>query len=219
MRVNHNQLQSRLKYHLLQTQLEIQHEKLKEASSTLFNNIGQALVCIRLGLLKAAQQYSDTELEQNSKQLAQIIKDLRELNSRLDPEEILKKGITSALEEELEKLTRDSAIRTRIQQTGQPFNLSTEATFIVFRMLQECMQIAVQHTQPQNLLLCILYTKEHAVFSLKDDGRQPETLAPLQDPKFLHTLEERARLADAVLQVESTPEYGSHVTIKLSKTK
>jgi signal transduction histidine kinase len=219
MRVNHNQLQSRLKYHLMQTQLEIQHEKLKEASSTLFNNIGQSLVCIRLGLLKAAQQYADTELEQNSKQLAQIIKDLRELNSRLDPEEILHKGISTALQEELEKLTRTSEIHARVQQTGEAFHLGTEATFIVFRILQECMQVAVQQTKPENLLLSILYTREHAIFSLKDDGRHFEAYPPLQDERFLQTLEERARMADAILQFDFSPEYGSHVTIKLSKTK
>lgn len=217
MRVNHNHLPNKLKYHLLQTQLEIQHEKLRDASSTLFNSIGQSLVCIRLGLLKAAQQYCDTELEQSSKQLAEIIGELRSLNNSLDPEDILRKGIGVALSEELDKIKRHTSIHTGLQQTGSPFALNREATYLIFRMLQECMQMTSQHTQPVHLLLSILYTPDFVIFSLKDDGRFTEGQPPLANRQFLHLLEERARSANAVLKAAYTPEYGSHVTIKLSK--
>lgn len=210
-------MHGRLQYHLLQTQMEIQHEKLKEASSTIFNNIGQSLACIRLGLLKAAQQYADTELEQTSRQLADIIKELRLLNTRLDPEEISRKGIVAALDEELQKQTRSTATQCSLQQTGTPVPLSREETFIVFRMLQECMQRTLEYAQPGHMLLSVLYSSHHVIFSLKDNARNFDTNPPLLAAGFLKVLEERARSADAILNVAFTPEYGSHVTIKLSK--
>ena len=183
----------------------------------LFNSIGQSLVCIRLGLLRAAEQYSDTELAQNSLQLAEIIKDLRTLNNSLDPEDILKKGIMAALAAELDKIKKYTCIHTNLQQTGEPFELNREATYLVFRMLQECMHLAAEHTQPVHLLLSVLYTPDFVIFSLKDDGRFTDERPPLENRQFLHVLEERARSANAVLKAAYTPEYGSHVTIKLSK--
>lgn len=203
----------------MQTQLEIQQEKLKDASSTIHNNIGQALVCIRLGLLKAAQQYADTELAHNSSQLARIIKDLRDLNTSLDPESFLKNGIAAALEEELEKATRNSATRFRLQYTGQPSQLNPDISLIVFRILQECIQVAAAEGLPENMLLSILYTQNHIIFSLKDDGRYANSVSPLLATRFLEPLEEKARIADLILQAGYTPDYGSHVTIKLSKTR
>lgn len=217
MLLKQSELQTRLHNELLQTQLEIQQEKLKEASSAIYNNIGQVLACVRLGVLKAARLYKDVELEEQSKLLAQAINDLRDLNTRLDPATIISKGIATALQEEMDLLRHNYLVRTRVEEFGAPYTIPTEATFITFRILQECMQIAAQHMRPKNLMLSIIYTDEHTIFSLKDDGLGFDRHPQLLQGSTLVTLEQRARLANATLEIDSNSDYGTNVTIKLLK--
>lgn len=203
--------------HLLQAQLEIQAEKFRTASREIYDNISQVLAYVRIGILKAAQQYQDADLATDSRLLVQAIQDLRSLNSHLDPDEILKKGIITSLEEEMERIRKNLSVSTTLTVTGKPFALSRDALLIVYRTLQECIHNALTHGHPQNLLMDIRYTAKDVIFSLQDDGTGFEVPHPLPPGKGLNIITERALLAGAVVHIVSAPGQGTKVNIKLSK--
>ncbi len=202
---------------LLQAQLEIQAEKFKTASREIYDNISQVLAYVRIGILKAAQQYQDANLATDSKLLVQAIQDLRSLNSHLDPDEILKKGIIISLEEEMERIRKNLSVSTTLTVSGKPFPLSKDALLIIYRALQECIHNALSHGNPQNLILHISYTDKDVIFSLQDDGTGFEVPHPLPAGRGLQVITERAQLANAEIRIESAPGRGTKVTIKLWK--
>ncbi|RFM28793.1 sensor histidine kinase [Deminuibacter soli] len=214
---NNVDLKAQLETQLLRTQLELQAEKFKVASREIYDNISQVLAYVRFGILKAARQYQDENLETDSQLLVQVIRDLRNLNVHLDPDEITKKDMPSLLQEELERIEKQLNITTSIEVKGQPYALPENAVFIIFRSLQECMQNALTHGNPQNIALEVSYNAKDVIFNLWDDGSGFQIPSQFVPGTGLHTITHRARLAGVAINIQSAPGNGTHVTINCSK--
>lgn len=214
---NNIDLKAQLETQLLRTQLEIQAEKFKVASREIYDNISQVLAYVRFGILKAARQYQDEKLETDSQLLVQVIRDLRNLNAHLDPDELIKREMPALLQEELERIEKQLGIKVSMHVTGTPCRLPDNALLIIFRSLQECMQNALQHAQPQNIALEVQYNAKDVTFKLWDDGSGFQVPPQWAAGKGLHTITQRALLAGVAVSIESTPGNGTYVTINCPK--
>ena len=106
------QLNDRVKFQqtLLQTQLEIQEQTLKNISQEIHDNIGQALSLAKLNL-NTMLVTNDESLQQkilNSKELvSKAITDLRDLSRSLDTDYVQEMGLQRAIEYELELIKKN----------------------------------------------------------------------------------------------------------------
>src|SRR4030095_11999070 len=130
------QLQSQYQQTLLQTQLEIQEQTLKNISQEIHDNIGQVLSLAKLNL-NTMPSTNDEVLQQkilNSKELvSKAIVDLRDLSRSLDTDYVQEMGLQRAIENELEMIKKTGTIETNMIVEGSMFRLQKQNELILFR--------------------------------------------------------------------------------------
>ena len=96
--------------------------------------------------------------------------------------------------------------------------MTKENEIYVFRMLQEAMTNVEKHSQATACNLTSKETKNYLVFTLKDNGKGFKADSMNTNEGLgMKTLKERAQYIGATLDIESVPEKGSSVSIKIPK--
>jgi signal transduction histidine kinase len=88
---------------LLETQLEVQEQTMREISQEIHDNIGQVLSLVNLNL-KTLSSYEADKIHKTSELVHKAINDLRNLSKSLNPENIARQGIIQVLRNDLDQL-------------------------------------------------------------------------------------------------------------------
>ena len=179
------QLNDRVKFQqtLLQTQLEIQEQTLKNISQEIHDNIGQALSLAKLNL-NTMLVTNDESLQQkilNSKELvSKAITDLRDLSRSLDTDYVQEMGLQRAIEYELELIKKTGTIETTMIVEGSMFRFEKQKELILFRIVQETFNNILKHAGAKSINININYAPTSFTLIIKDDGKGVD-LQPLNE--------------------------------------
>jgi signal transduction histidine kinase len=217
------QMQSQFSQTLLQTQLEIQEQTLKNISQEIHDNIGQALSLAKLNL--NTMPASDNEVLQqkilNSKELvSKAITDLRDLSRSLDTDYVQEMGLQRAIEYELEMIKKTGTIDTSLIVEGTLFRLDKQKELILFRIVQETFNNILKHAGAKTLAVTISYAPAFFTLVIKDDGKGMD-LQPLSEEKNnnsglgIRNMHSRAKLIGADFNMTSSLNQGTEVKINL----
>jgi two-component system, NarL family, sensor kinase len=216
------QMQSQFSQTLLQTQLEIQEQTLKNISQEIHDNIGQALSLAKLNL-NTLPEMNNEMLQQkivNSKQLvSKAITDLRDLSRSLDTDYVQEMGLQRAIEYELEMIKKTGTIDTTLVVDGSLFRLEKQKELILFRIVQETFNNILKHSAAKNLFVNINYAPTSFTLLIKDDGKGLN-LEPLNEANNnfglgIRNMHSRAKLIGADFNMSSTLGGGTDVMINL----
>ena len=207
---------------LLQTQLEIQEQTLKNISQEIHDNIGQALSLAKLNL-NTMPPTNDEALQQkilNSKELvSKAITDLRDLSRSLDTDYVQEMGLQRAIEYELEMIRKTGIIETNLFVEGSMFRLQKQNELILFRIVQETLNNILKHANAKSINVNINYSNAFTLI-IKDDGKGLN-LDPLSEEKNnnfglgIRNMHSRAKLIGADFSLTSQPGQGTEVKIVL----
>ena len=207
---------------LLQTQLEIQEQTLKNISQEIHDNIGQALSLAKLNL-NTMPPTNDEALQQkilNSKELvSKAITDLRDLSRSLDTDYVQEMGLQRAIEYELEMIKKTGTIETSMIVEGSMFRLEKQKELILFRIVQETFNNILKHAGAKTINVNINYGDAFTLV-IKDDGKGVN-LDPLNEGKNnnfglgIRNMHSRAKLIGAEFNMNSGIGKGTEVEIVL----
>lgn len=216
-------MQSKFSQTLLQTQLEIQEQTLKNISQEIHDNIGQALSLAKLNL-NTMPEMPDEALQQklvNSKQLvSKAITDLRDLSRSLDTDYVQEMGLQRAIEYELEMIRKTGTMDTTLAVEGTLFRLDKQKELILFRIVQETFNNILKHAGAKSIMVNIGYAPDSFNLTIKDDGKGMN-LQPLSEEKNtnfglgIRNMHSRAKLIGADFSMISNPGEGTEVRINL----
>jgi len=219
-------MQSEFKNELLQTQLEIQEQTLKNISQEIHDNIGQALSLAKLNL-NTMPPTNDEALQQkivNSKELvSKAITDLRDLSRSLDTDYVQEMGLQRAIEYELEMIRKTGTVETNMVVEGAMFRLQKQNELILFRIVQETLNNILKHASARSINVNIDYSATAFTLIIKDDGKGVN-LQPLDDEKSnfglgIRNMHSRAKLIGADFNLSSSIGEGTEVKIILPNEK
>lgn len=208
---------------LLQSQLEIQEQTLKNISQEIHDNIGQALSLAKLNM-NTMLPVSDDRLYQkiiNSKELiSKAISDLRDLSRSLDTDYVKEMGLQRAIEYELEIMQKTETIETNIQVEGTVVRLDKQKELILFRIIQETFHNIIKHAEAKLLLVDVLYEQDQLTLKIVDDGKGMDINPAMRESEQktglgLRNMKNRAKLIGADFLIDSTPRKGTKVQIVL----
>ena len=207
---------------LLQTQLEIQEQTLKNISQEIHDNIGQALSLAKLNL-NTMPPTNDEALQQkilNSKELvSKAITDLRDLSRSLDTDYVQEMGLQRAIEYELEMIKKTGTVETSMIVEGAMFRLEKQKELILFRIVQETFNNILKHASAKTINVNINYGDAFTLV-IKDDGKGVN-LDPLNEGKNnnfglgIRNMHSRAKLIGAEFNMNSGIGKGTEVEIVL----
>jgi signal transduction histidine kinase len=221
------EIQTQYQQTLLQTQLEIQEQTLKNISQEIHDNIGQALSLAKLNL-NTMPPTNDEALQQkilNSKELvSKAITDLRDLSRSLDTDYVQEMGLQRAIEYEMEMIRKTGTIETNMIVEGTLFRLEKQKELILFRIVQETFNNILKHANAKSIYVNIIYSDSAFTLVIKDDGKGVN-LQPFNDGENnnfglgIRNMHSRAKLIGGDFNMSSNIGEGTKVKIVLPNEK
>ncbi len=216
-------LENRYKQELLQTQLEIQEQTLKNISEEIHDNIGQVLSLTKLNLGTIDFQNSEMvsqKVEDSRLLVSKAIQDLRDLSRSLNTDYVIQMGLHRAIEYELELLHKAGKHETDLHTSGALYRLDNQKELILFRLIQEILNNIMKHANATSVKVNIDFFQSKLVLTVYDNGSgfDPKLFSDPGIPAKgmgLRNMENRARLIGAEFELHSEPGYGTTVKISL----
>ena len=209
------EMQSQYEQTLLQTQLEIQEQTLKNISQEIHDNIGQVLSLAKLNLNTIPQIESSDKIALTEELLGKAINDLRDLSKSLHPEKIVDIGLINAIRNELVVMQKASKLSAELITNDEELKLSNEKCIIVFRMMQEILHNILKHAKAKNVKVKMHVNDNNITIEIIDDGKgfDMANLKSTETGIGLKSIQQRCALINASFNIDSTP--GAGTSIKL----
>jgi two-component system NarL family sensor kinase len=219
-------LQLQFQQEMLQTQLEIQEQTLKNISQEIHDNVGQVLSLAKLNL--NTMDVSKTEqlqgkIDSTLNQVSKAINDLRDLSKSFNTDNITAIGLVRAIENELEMIKKTDFLKTEFENTGVSRKLEPQKELILFRIVQEALHNIIKHAGAKTVKVSAAYSDKELELQIMDDGKGFD-LSPLNkegETGFglgLRNMQNRAKLIGANFSISSNTSAGTTVKIVLPFT-
>jgi two-component system, NarL family, sensor histidine kinase UhpB len=196
--------------------LAAQEEERARVARDLHDEVNQSLTGLLLRL-EAARAHAPPALAQeltDTKALAnQAMSELLTLARQLRPTALDDLGLKAALASHVKEFGRGE-VRTTFEANGDFSRVPQEVQLVVYRVAQEALSNAARHAGATNLRVRLTRADGHVELSVGDDGRG-FTFDQATRGLGLAGMRERALLVGGDLQVESRPQIGTRIRLRV----
>ena len=204
--------------------LMLQDEERRRVAAELHDSLGQSLAIIKnrakVGLRAPIDQDRVTEqLEEIAETATSAILEVREIAHNLRPYELDRLGLGVAIESMVERVSDTTPIELSTELDQIDGLLSTEAETSVYRIVQEGLNNVLKHSHASTARIVIARTGNELEISIQDNGKgmskQRSEHGNGTRGFGLTGMAERVRVLDGSLTINSQPEIGTTLTIRL----
>ena len=197
--------------------LTAQEEERARIARDLHDEVNQSLTGLLLRL-EAVKENAPWELRQEideTKALAnQAMEELLTLARQLRPAALDDLGLKAAIAGNVKEVDSRSAVDVSFTATGSFTSLSADAQLVVYRVSQEALNNAAQHADASKIEVNLVRNGDQVELSVTDDGRG-FTFDQTSRGLGMGGMRERALLVGGDLRVESRPEVGTSVRLRV----
>lgn len=194
---------------ILNAEKEIQENTLSHVGRELHDNIGQLLSLAKMNLSSSKPE----KVSEGKSMMNQIIKEVRALSKTLNLDWVETISLREFIEKELEKLQSAEFCQTQFHMTGEEMFLDKDRKLILIRIIQECLNNAIKHAQPENITISMDFQDDQLEIRIKDDGKGFDT-SQESSGSGMFNLKNRMATIGGNIQVQSI--IGKGTDIKLS---
>jgi len=199
--------------------LEGQENERKRFVRELHDGIGQLLTVIKLRL--DAMEAKDREKQEEKQEVLDLVNntigEIRRISYNVMPSVLVDFGLEAGLRglcDNVKKYSRLNIDFTYIKETDKP--LSFEVSVPVFRIVQEGLNNIIKHAKATDVYLDVLEQEEYLYLKLKDNGIGFRKEDVIKRGGFgLTSMNERAKLLNGELHIESTPGEGTVTELEI----
>ena len=196
--------------------LHAQEEERARVARDLHDEVNQSLTGLLLRL-EAAREAAPPELESelaDTKALAnQAMRELLSLARQLRPTVLDDLGLAAAVGGQVEQLARGE-IEAGIETAGDFSDLGDDAQLVVYRVAQEALSNAVQHSEASSIAVTLRRRGTAVDLQVSDDGRG-FSFAAAESGLGISGMHERALLVDGEVEIHSRPGEGTTVWLRI----
>ncbi|MBN1351338.1 GAF domain-containing sensor histidine kinase [candidate division KSB1 bacterium] len=128
-------------------------------------------------------------------------------------------SLIDSIKSEIEKNRLESNLNATFEVTGEIYDFAPEAESNIFRIVQEAMNNVLQHANARHVWIKLKYGCEVLTIQIKDDGVGLKSLrGKNSNPEKgfgLMGMQERARFLNGELNIESSENAGTTVTVHI----
>ena len=201
--------------------ISVQEEVLRSVSRELHDEFGQILTAVGAMLARAERKgiSADSPLRTELSEVREItqgtLEKIRSLSQMLHPAVIDDYGLAKAVEWYAEVFERQTGIQTKVNITGEPVRITGQQAIHCFRIVQEALNNAAKHSATRRAEVSMMFGTQDVRVSVKDFGRGMQQNKKRADGLGLIAMRERAELVNGKLDIASSPEGGTTVTIRM----
>lgn len=213
------EMQAAFEEQLHQARLEIQHQTLTYLAQEIHDNVGQilSLAKIQLSSFKEGDPVDFPLLHDARENVARSLQDLRSLARGLHAGKIRSFDIRQAIDEEVQRITRASALSISVTSEGSERAIGDDKQLILFRIIQECLNNCLKHAQATNVNIGFNWYPNQLRVRVRDDGQGFDAETALQHSTGLglQNILNRARVTGGTGDIRSRPGEGTVVTVQI----
>jgi signal transduction histidine kinase/ligand-binding sensor domain-containing protein len=203
--------------------IESQEQERKRVAAEMHDSLGQNLLIIKnralLGRMTVGTDGAVGEqFDEISQTASQAIDEVREIAYNLRPHHLDRLGLTKTLEAMIDRAAAASTIRFTWRIADMDGALSKESEINLYRIVQECINNILRHSQASEAEIEINRDEHGAQIRISDNGLGfvAETAATEVRRGFgLTGIGERVRMLGGALSIHSGAGQGTRITIKL----
>jgi two-component system sensor histidine kinase UhpB len=197
--------------------LDAQEQERARVARDLHDEVNQSLTGLLLRL-EAARTHAPPELAEElaaTKALAnQAMSELLALARQLRPTALDDLGLNAALAGHVEELGKQVGIETSFESEGSFVDLPPDVQLVIYRVAQEALSNAAQHSGATKVRVRLIRKPDGAELTISDDGRG-FSFEEAEGGLGLAGMRERALLVGGELRIESRPELGTRVSLRV----
>lgn len=198
---------------LVESQIEIREQTLRNISWELHDNIGQLITLAKIQL----QKINDPETNELNENLTNILNEVRSLSKVTNPDYVSKISLEEALTLEINRFNRLNYIKTTLTTEGEQFTINPKSETIIFRILQEFFSNTIKHSKASTLAVSINYKteqeKREVIIVAKDNGKGFDINETNERGIGLINMKKRGHLIGAEVNIESELNIGTSLSI------
>lgn len=205
-----DQIKSEHEKTLLNVEKEIQQETLAQVGRELHDNIGQLLSLAKLSLnsIKPEKQ------AEGKKYINDIIREVRSLSKSLNLDWVESISLDEFIGKQLEKIQSTGFCETALESDGSFLELSKDQKLVLIRVIQECLNNAIKHAQPDRIDIRISRQGHLRMIEISDDGRGFDTIQK-STGSGIYNLAKRMEMIGGKFNVTSVVEKGTQIKLEL----
>lgn len=197
--------------------LQAQEQERARVARDLHDEVNQALTGLLLRLEAArsqappdlAAEIAETQLLAN-----QAMQELLALARQLRPTALDDLGLKAAVASDVDQLGRQTGIMTSFESDGDMSGLTPDVQIVLYRVAQEATQNAVRHSGAEHIRVQLRSDEGHTELTVSDDGRG-YSFDDASSGLGILGMRERALLVGGELQIESRPQLGTRVRLRV----
>jgi signal transduction histidine kinase len=201
--------------------IDVQEEVLRSVSRELHDEFGQILTAVGAMLSRAekkglpANSPLRTELSEVREITHGTLEKIRGLSQMLHPAVIDDYGLAKAVEWYAEVFERQTGVQATVSITGEPLAITGQPAIHCFRIVQEALTNAAKHSGTARAEITIAFGSNQLEVSIRDFGRglTSRKKNSVGSGLGLIAMRERAELLNGKLNITSTPEAGTTVSL------
>ncbi len=214
---------------LYEDTISAQEEDRRRISQEIHDGVNQLLTGAILELTAARKRLqnddtpqAETAIDASQGILRQVDSELRNIINGLHPPTLHSLGLVPALRSHLDQVNHYAKQECHIAVQGQPIRLPEKVEINLFRLVQEAVQNALNHSQAQTVRVAVDFeTPNHICVSVVDDGIGFDVTKTLAQPERqfgLLGMQERVTAIGGTLQLESDA-AGTRIVVEVPRLR
>lgn len=207
---------------LIEKIVRTQEEERKSISRELHDQLGQSLLALLLTVqsLRGENDVPDGSCRDCEGRIRQLIEEVRRLAWGMRPSILDDYGLDFALARHTEEVSRHSDLPIDYQYSRSPRlgRLPSETEVTLYRIAQEAITNIVRHARASRASAVVLQRNDEVTLLVEDDGRGfafDLVKSNGSGGLGLAGMQERAALIGGTCAVESTPNHGTTIRVRI----
>jgi PAS domain S-box-containing protein len=199
--------------------LEAQEQERKRIGRDLHDDIGQRLALLAIQLEQVQQAYPDSllsRIEEIRKGVLDVSNTVQTMSHELHSSKLEYLGIVAAVRSFCREFGERHRVEVDFRTHDLPNALPSEIALCVFRVLQEALQNAAKHSGVGHFEVELWGTSDQIHLTVKDLGVGFSTEVAMKGTGLgLTSMQERLRLLNGTLSIESQPKHGTTIHVRV----
>lgn len=187
----------------------------------LHDDVGQTLAAVKMGLEGVQVQVGPgparTPLAEQVRTVDGLLRTVRDLSFELHPAILDDLGLSSALRQHVDRISRRAGFRVNLDVRVGDLRLPAQIEAACFRLVQEAMNNVVRHAHATDVAVTVVEGPDSVDVTVQDNGVGFDTRrvdAGRRTGIGLLSLHERAAMVGGEVLVESVPGTGTTVFVR-----
>ncbi len=202
--------------------LKLEEEERRRISRELHDEVGQAMLVVRLYLEMLQQELPPEAVPLKGKVgealgvIDGTIRDMRRLISALSPSVLEQLGLAAALRQFVNNFSRTFPVHVRLKlpRLGP---LARDTEIMLYRLVQECFSNVIKHSKAENVLLAVDRSDGRLRVRVEDDGIgfDLEQVAHKRESFGITGMRERVALLGGRMEIHTRHGAGTRIDIRV----